>query len=140
VPHFLFNFTTGDAENAATRREQASELMRLGMWGVDAGERHRDALARGDHVLIYLGAPEREFIGRAVLASAPHAWTAAEADAYPGDSAAGVLLAEVEAWEPPVPVSAVLARLDSNAKADFGSGVVLITAHEYETALAVAAN
>jgi hypothetical protein len=30
------------------------------MWGIDADERHRDALARGDLILIYLGAPVRE--------------------------------------------------------------------------------
>ena len=89
-------------------------------------ERHRDALAPGDQVLIYLGAPEREFIGRAELASA-------------ADSSE-VRLAQVEEWNPPVPMSAVLARIDSPAaKADFEAGVVLITAKEYETALAVAA-
>jgi hypothetical protein len=37
-------------------------------------------------------------------------------------------------------MSAVLSRIDSaEAKADFEAGVVLITANEYETALAVAA-
>jgi hypothetical protein len=136
VTHFLFNLVTDDAHTA---RDRASALMRLGMWGVDPGERHRDALAPGDLVLIYLAAPERELIGRAQLASPARDWTAAEADVYPGDAAGGVLLAAVEAWDPPVPMSEVLARLDPPAKADFDSGVVLITAHEYETALAVAA-
>ena len=115
--------------------------MRLGMWGVDAAERHRDALAPGDVVLIYLGAPELEFIGRAELASAVHDWTPSEADAYPGDSPRGVLLAWVEEWDPPVPMGAVLSRLapSENARAEFEAGVVRITANEYETALAVAA-
>ena len=60
---------------------------------------------------------------------------------YPGESAGGVLLAQVEEWDPPVPMSAVLSKLDpaGNARSDFEAGVVRITAHEYETALAVAA-
>jgi hypothetical protein len=111
------------------------------MWGIDADERHRDALAAGDLVLIYLGAPEREFIGRAELASAAHDWTPSEAQVYPGDSRSGVLLAQVDEWDPPVPMNAVLSQIDpaEKAKADFHAGVVRITANEYETALAVAA-
>src|SRR4051794_28221744 len=93
----------------------------------------------GDLVLIYLGAPEREFIGRAELASAAHDWTPSEAQVYPGDSPSGVLLAQVEEWDPPVPMEIVLSQIDSaDAKADFAAGVVRITAGEYETALAVA--
>jgi hypothetical protein len=96
---------------------------------------------RRDQSLIYLGAPEREFIGRAELGSAVHDWSPSEAQVYPGDSPGGVLLAQVEEWDPPVPMSAVLSQIDpaENAKADFEAGVVRITASEYETALAVAA-
>jgi hypothetical protein len=141
VAHYLFNFVKGDAAKGPPPREQAAEFMRLRMWGIDADERHRKALAPGDLVLIYLGAPEREFIGRAELASAAHDWTPSEAEAYPGDSPNGVLLAQVEEWDPAVPMSAVLSQIDpsENAKAEFDAGVVRITANEYETALAVAA-
>jgi hypothetical protein len=116
-------------------------LLQVEMWGIDADEPHRDALAAGDLVLIYLGAPKREFIGRAELASAVHAWTPSEAQVYPGDSSSGVLLARVEEWDAPVPMNVVLSRLDptAKAKADFEVGVVRITAHEHETVLAVAA-
>jgi len=110
------------------------------MWPVDAGEPHRDALAPGDLVLIYLGAPQREFIGCAELASAVHDWTASEAHAYPGDDRDGVVFAQVEEWDPPVPMDAVLSQIASpDARADFHAGVVLISANEYGTALAVAA-
>ena len=111
------------------------------MWGVDADEPHRDALAAGDLALIYLGAPERQFVGRAELASAAHDWTPSEAGVYPGDSPGGVLLAQLEEWDPPVPMSAVLSQIDQTqgARADFETGVVRITVGEYETALAVAA-
>ena len=75
------------------------------------------------------------------LASAAHDWTPSEAQLYPGDAAGGVLLAEVEEWNPPVPMGIVLSKLDraGGARADFETGIVRITANEYETALAAAA-
>jgi hypothetical protein len=110
------------------------------MWGVGADERHRDALATGDLVLIYLGAPERVFVGRAELASAVHGWTPEEARAYPGSYPAGVLLTGVVAWDPPVPMGLVLSEIgpSETTKADFPAGVVGITDTEYAAALRVA--
>ncbi len=141
MAHYIFNFVSGDAAKGSALREQAAGFLRLRMWGIDADERHGNALAPGDLILIYLGAPEREFIGRAELASAVHDWTPSEAQVYPGESTGGVLLAQVEKWDPPVPMSTVLSQIDpaDNAKADFAAAVVRITASEYETALAVAA-
>ncbi len=83
MAHYLFNFS-GGAGSGPAPREQATELLRVKMWGVDAHERHRDALAVGDLVVIYLAAPEREFIGRAVLASPVRDWTPSEARGVPG--------------------------------------------------------
>ena len=141
MAHYLFNLVKEDAAKGPALLEQAAGFLRVGMWGIDADEPHRSALASGDLILIYLGAPEREFIGRAELASAVHAWTPSEAEVYPGDSPSGVLLAQVERWDPPVPMKTVLSQIDpaGNAKADFQVGVVRITANEYETACAVAA-
>jgi hypothetical protein len=140
VAHYIFNVVQPESAEGPSPRERAAEFMRVKMWGVHADEPHCDALASGDLILIYLGAPEREFIGRAELALAVRDWTPSEARMYPGDSPGGVLLAQVEEWDPPVSMNAVLAQIDSaEAKADFQAGVVLITAHEYDTALAVAA-
>jgi hypothetical protein len=141
VAHYLFNFVKGDAAKGPALREQAAGFLRVGMWGIDADEPRRTALAPGDLILIYLGAPEREFIGHAELSSAVRDWTPSEAQVYSGDSPSGVLLAQVEEWDPPVPMNNVLSQIDptENAKADFQAGVVRITANEYETALAVAA-
>ncbi|MFL5925473.1 MAG: hypothetical protein ACJ77E_00865 [Gaiellaceae bacterium] len=141
VAHYLFNFVEGDPANGSRPREQAAAFMQLGMWGIDADERHRSALAVSDLVLIYVGAPDHDFVGRAEVASPAHDWTPSEAAAYPGDSVGGVLLAQVEEWDPPVPMSAVLSQIgpSETAKADFDAGVVRITADEYEAALAVAA-
>jgi hypothetical protein len=139
VAYYLFNFVQG--EEAKGLREEAVRFLRAGMWGIGADERHRDALAPGDVVLVYLAAPERAFIGRAELASAVHDWTPSEAQVYPGDSPGGVSLAHVDEWDPPIPIDAVLSHLDRSegARADFDTGVLRITANEYETTLAVAA-
>lgn len=140
MAHYIFNVVKPDSSEDRSPREQAAEFMRVRMWGVHADEPHCNALASGDLVLVYLSAPEREFIGRAELASAVHEWTPSEARINPSDSLSGVLLGHVEAWSPPVPMSAVLAHIDSpEARADFEAGVVRITGGEYETALAVAA-
>ena len=137
MAHYLFNFSDGD-------RQQATALLQATMWGVGRHERHCDALAPGDLALIYLPAPEAEFIGRAELATAVHDWTPSEA--YPGDSPSGVLLSHVEQWDPAVPMDTVVQRIDptaanplvqANASAGFRMGVVRITGDEYETALAL---
>ena len=140
VAYYIFNCAGGDAAKGSTLRERAAELLRLRMWGVEDGETHRSSLAPHDLVLIYLGAPLREFIGRAELASAAHEWTTPEALEYPGAAPGGVLLTQVEEWDPPVAMARVLSRVDraEGARADFENGVVRITANEFETAVAVA--
>jgi len=141
MAHYIFNVVSADAATGTAVREQTAEFLRVRMWGVDLAEPHRDALATGDLVLLYLGAPDRELIGRAELASTVHDWTESEARVYPGDSSGGVLLTDVEEWVPPVPMKTVLSVMDpaEKAKADFQAGVVRITANEYATALDVAA-
>jgi hypothetical protein len=139
MAHYVFNFSKGD-------RQQAIALVQATMWGVSRQERYRDALAPGDLALIYLPAPEAAFIGRAELATAVHDWTPSQAEAYPGDSASGVLLAHVEEWDPAVPMDTVVRRIDPtasnplvqvNAAAGFRMGVVRITSDEYENAVAL---
>jgi EVE domain len=139
MAHYLFNFSDGD-------RQQAAVLLRGNIWRVGRHERYREALAPGDLALIYLPAPEAEFIGRAELATAVHDWAPSETDTYPGDSPSGVLLSHVEEWDPAVPMDAVVRRIDptasnplvqANARAGFRLGVVRITGAEYENALAL---
>jgi hypothetical protein len=146
MAHYLFNFSRRDVFEGSAIRDQAAELLRARIWEVAADEPHRSALAPGDLALIYLGAPLREFIGRAELASAVREWTPSEAQVYPGELSSGVVLGHVEEWDTPVPMSVVLPRIDptgsnpyvqANAKAGFQTGVIRITAHEYETAVAI---
>jgi hypothetical protein len=139
VAHWLFNFSGGD-------RERAAALLRAKMWAVGRHEGDRDALGAGDLALIYLAAPEAEFIGRAELASAVHDWTPSEAEAYPGESSSGVLLSHVEEWDPAVPMETAVQRIDptgsnplvqANAAAGFRYAVVRISDNEYEATVAL---
>ncbi len=141
MAHYLFNLVEGDAAPRSALRELAAGFLEVGMWGIDAVGEHCDALVSGDLVLLFLGAPEQVFVGRAELASAVHAWTPAEAQECPGDFRRGVVLGQVDEWDPPVPMMTVLSRMDPSEKArpDFQASVVRITANEYETTLAVAA-
>jgi hypothetical protein len=138
MAHYLLNVPGED-------QEQAGALLRAKMWGIGRDEKHRAALAPGDLVLIYLAAPRQEFIGQAELASAVHDWTPAEAETCPGNSPCGVL-EHIAEWDPPVPMSTVLPRIDpdmsnpyvqQNARAGFQTGVVRISLNEYETVIAV---
>jgi len=54
----------------------------------------------------------RAFVGRAEIASGVRDWTSVEAQLYPGDTHGGVLLADVEEWDPPVPMQTVVRRID----------------------------
>ena len=118
------------------------------MWAVHPAEPHRGDLVAGDLVLIYIGPPEGAFVGRAVLASAAREWSPAEVRVHPFGAESGVLLADVEEWDPPVRMTDVVARIDptgsnpyvqANARDGFQNGVVAITETEYEGVLAVRA-
>ena len=85
------------------------------MWRIGDDERHRDKLAPGDVALIFVATREGEFIGRAELATEVHEWIRGEVDASPGDSPSGVLLSDVERWEPAVPMETVVQRIDPTA-------------------------
>jgi len=108
-------------------RDAVLEQLRQRLWAVAADERRREGLAAGDLVLIYLGPPESAFIGRARLASGV-------------DAHGNVTLAQVDEWDPPVPMRDVLAQIgpSDTAQAEFDAAVVLIVASEYEAALRAA--
>jgi hypothetical protein len=144
VAEYLFNLSSGD-------HAEASALLEAALWGVGDDEPHRDELAAGDLVLLYVASTEGAFIGRAELATPVHAWPPAEADSYPGGTSSGgvlpssgVVLSHIERWDRAVPMAAVVRRVDptgsnplvqANARAGFPTGVVRITRDEYEAAL-----
>jgi hypothetical protein len=136
MQYFIFNLADGD-------RARAASLLRSQRWEVGREERHRDALASGDLVLIFVAATS-EFVGRANLETA-------FLDPLPVDPAGsgpavrGVLLADADAWTRGVPLAAAVQRIDPNGSnpyvqanaAGFRSGVVRITAEEYDIVLSL---
>ncbi len=138
MPHFILNLPDD-------RRERAVAWLQAKAWALERGERHGGALTRGDRVLVHVGSPRCEFIGRAELATGLHDWTPLQGAAFPQRRPHGVLLAAVEVWPRAVPLEAVVRRIDpagSNPQvqanaAGFRSGVVLITADEYEAVMAL---
>jgi hypothetical protein len=91
-------------------------------------------------VLIYVGAPERLFVGHATLSTGVHAWTPdEEAKRHPGDWPTGVSFSEVAVWKPPVAIDSVWSRMPSsstNPRAQFFAGVMRIKQQDYQTVLA----
>ncbi len=140
MAHYLFNFSRKGAAKGKTLREQAAELLRVKMWGIGARTPNRLSLAPGDRVLVYVGAPEYEFIGSAELGSVTHEWTPEEAAHYPGSFEGGVLLSHAEVWSHPVPMKSVLPQLalkETNPGAHFFSGVVRVTKEDFETVVTI---
>lgn len=138
MKHFIFNLAVGS-------REQAATFLRTKRWALGRDERHCSALAPGDLVLIHVARPRREFIGRAELATAFRDWTPLESGTCPDGLSGGVSLANVEEWPRGVPLDVVVHRLDPEESnpyvqqnaAGFRSSIVLITANEYATAVAL---
>jgi hypothetical protein len=119
VAYFLLNFD-GD-------REDARAHLRAKRWPVAVDEEHRDALAAGDVALVYVAA-DRAFIARVDLASGVRDGEASE-----------VALADVEWWDPPALMDAVLSAIgpSETAKGEFDTGVLWITDGEYDAAVGV---
>ena len=136
MQHFIFTLADGN-------RERAASFLRAKKWVVGRDERHRDALAPGDLVLVFVGLA-REFVGRAELEST-------FLDPMPSDlvtsgpAVSGVLLGDVEQWTSGVPLDVAVQRIDPTASnpyvqanaAGFRAGVVQITVKEYDTVLAL---
>src|SRR5438093_1742520 len=111
MAYYLFNFVKKGAAKGKTLREQAAELLQIKMWGIGSKTPNRLSLAPGDRVLIYVGAPEYEFIGHAELGSATHEWTPQEAAQYPGSFEGGVVFSQAQVWDHPVQMKSVLPQL-----------------------------
>ena len=136
MQHFIFNLAEGD-------RERAASFLHAKRWVVGREERHRDALAPGDLVLVFV-ALTREFVGRAELETAFLEPLPSD-PATSGPAVSGVLLGDVEQWTSGVPLDVAVQRIDPTASnpyvqanaAGFRAGVVQITVEEYEIVTAL---
>ena len=136
MQHFIFNLADGD-------RERAKSFLHAKRWVVSRDERHRDALAPGDLVLVFVGLT-REFVGRAELKTTFLDPMSSDL-VTSGPAVSGVLLGNVEQWPSGVPLDVAVQRIDPTASnpyvqanaAGFRAGVVQITVQEYDTVLAL---
>ena len=135
MKYFIFNLANGDHARAAS-------FLDAQRWVVGREERHRDALASGDLVLI-LVAVTGEFVGQAKLETA--FLDPIPADPAASDPVSGVLLADTDAWTSGVTLAAAVQRIDpmgsnpyvQSNRAGFRSGIVQITAGEYDIVLSL---
>jgi len=141
VPYYILNSVTGEGAQRTALRERAAEFLRVGMWGIDADEPHRDALAAGDLVLIIWGHPSGNSLAVPSLLQQSMLGHRQRHGCTRATPRAESCWLRSTNGTPRVPMNIVLSHLDpaANARADFEAGVVRITAHEYETVLAVAA-
>ncbi len=136
MANYLFNFTKKGAAKGRTLRDQAAELLNVGLWGIGDRTANRDALAPGDEVLIYVGAPESSFIADARLSQGTHDWDPDEARRYPGSFTAGVSFEATNLWAHPLRIAEVLGSLsiqETNPRARFFGGIVRITPSDFNT-------
>jgi predicted type IV restriction endonuclease len=140
MAYFLFNFTKSGAKKDKTLRDQAAALMNMELWGIGEKTPNKDHLAPGDRVLVYVGAPEQEFIGHATLAKGVHHWDPSEAALYPEDQwPSGVAFSNATIWDQPVSLNEVWPQMpssSSNPEAHFFAGVMQIKQKDFEVVLA----
>ena len=131
MQYFIFNLGDGD-------REGARSFLRSKRWKVGREEHHRNALAMGDFVLVFV-ALTREFVGRAELTT-PFLDPMPPDPVNTGPAVSGVLLEGIEDWPSGVPLDVAVRRIDPDGSnpyvqanaAGFRRGVVQITAKEYD--------
>jgi hypothetical protein len=77
--------------------------------GIPSTAQSKDKIAPGDRIVAFVGAPDRAFIGHAVVASPWHEWTDEEATVYPtvGTFSAGIALSDPVIWSKPLPLGAI---------------------------------
>ncbi len=139
VANYLFNFTRKNAARDRPLREQAAQLLRLRLWGIGDRTPNRDLLRDGDRVLVFVGAPEKEFIGHAVLSAGVHEWSRDEAARYPGSWTGGVAFREAETWQHPLGIEAVWSMTTAaatNPKAMFMAGIQAMISEDFDLIVA----
>lgn len=103
---WLLNFVKAGTPQKKQLTAQARSLLDVGLWGIPSTSPAARKLKSGDRVIAYVGAPEKVFIGDAVIDDAYHAWTPEEAARYKITKTfdAGISLKEAVVWDKPVPL------------------------------------
>jgi hypothetical protein len=145
MAEWILNFTRGGTKDRKLMPGQARQLLEIGLWGIPETAQAKNKLAEGDRVLVYVGAPDRLFLGDARIASPWHHWTATELGAEnaqhatAGSFGAGITLTDCRIWEKPVPLQTAWPQTQgakTNPKARWYGAVARITGDDYDSILA----
>jgi type I restriction and modification enzyme subunit R-like protein len=107
VANYILNFTRGGTSEKKGMPAQARQLLQRGLWGIPASAQLKGKIIAGDRVFVFVGAPDRVFVGDAVVDSGYHGWTSDEADRYPTTTSFdhGITLAQARVWPKPLPIT-----------------------------------
>jgi predicted type IV restriction endonuclease len=145
MANYILNFTRRGTKDKKAMPAQARLLLEVGLWGVPPTAQLREKLVAGDRVLIFVGAPDRVFLGDAIVAVGYHGWTKEETVLYPMTSTFdhGIRLAEARVWHKPLPIGSVWSETQgakSNPKALWYGAITSLSAADADLILSIGRN
>lgn len=112
VACFIVNFAKSGTPRPRGMPDQARQLLRVGLWGVPPTAQLRARVKPGDGVVVVVGAPDRVFVGDAVVAVGYHRFGEDDAARFPEHLRFehGITLRQARVWPGAVPVMSVWPR------------------------------
>jgi len=116
--YWIFNTKNQKANNITlTGREIYVTRMRDQFWGLGERTPNRNAINPGDHIIFYLGNPDKVFAGTATAATPSYQLSPQEQEKMSHDSPVynteyGLKLADIVTWEVPKPIPALVDQLN----------------------------
>jgi hypothetical protein len=109
MAHFIAYATEGGTSEPARMLAQVHGMLRLSLWGVPSTAQLRARLLPGDGLVIAVGAPYKQFIGDAVLASRFRKLADAQRVALPPGLGFdhGLTLTRARVWSAPVSIAEI---------------------------------
>lgn len=106
---FVLNFTLSGTPRKRDLAAQARAMLAARLCGVPPRAQLRMKVGPGDRVIAYVGAPEKLFVGDAVVATGYHRWSEAEAARFPDwlGYDHGITLVDVRVWLRSLPLMSV---------------------------------
>jgi hypothetical protein len=139
VAAFVLNFTASATPRKTGLARQARDLLRVGLWGVPLKAQLNPVA--DDRVIAYVGAPERLFVGDAVVEIETHPWSDSEAARFPAylDFGRGLALAAAQIWPLSVSLMDVWPNThgsESNPAAHWRGGMVALSDEDADVIIA----
>ena len=142
MAHYLAYATEAGTSRPREMVSQVHRILTLGLWGVPTTAQLKMRLLPGDGLIVAVGAPYRQFVGDAVIASRYRKFSEAEISGLPPGLAFdhGLTLSRAQIWQRAAPIEALWQRTTkakNNKQAFFRSAIH--TLPSVDAALIVAA-